>query len=234
MLMSALASLRRFSQPGQSFDDRTDRRDIEKLCEAGKAYLRETVLTVARRHVGSLPFIKFYCSDGTPMLLNRQWAKMLNSKTFYRRAKSCQEFMVERSYYRGVDEEGKPLTAVVFRDPFPLAGKSTWDIFACCLKAAPSIRALGQSGPALSMYVFDRGIFSPMDQKVRQLHVRQAQMNESPAAEMERLLDFVFSRGDVLHDTTNGFHWCIKPHLPDNVSKDMFIAISSLKMHMTS
>ena len=81
----------------------------------------------------------------------------------------------------------------------------------------------------MSMYVVDRAIFSPMDRMAKQFHERQAQLNVGPNAEMERLLDFAFSRGDVLHDTTNGFHWCKKTHLPDNVSKDMFIAISSLR-----
>ena len=58
---------------------------------------------------------------------------------------------------------------------------------------------------------------------------RQAQLSVSQTAEMDRLLDFAFSRGDVLLDTTNGFHWCMKPQLPDNVSKDIFIGISSLR-----
>ena len=227
--MAALASLKRFAQPGQVIDSRTDRRDIEQLCETGKAFLAEQVKVLAMRRNPSLPMIRFYCSDGTPLLLNRQWAKMLNGKTFYRRAKSSQEYIVEMTYFGGVDEKGMPLTAVQFRDPFPLASKSSWDVFACCLSAAPSIRALGHTEAALSMYVFDRAIYGPMDRMAKQFHERQAQLSVSPTAEMDRLLDFAFSRGDVLHDTTNGFHWCMKPHLPDNVSTDMFIAISSLR-----
>ena len=172
--MAALASLKRFAQPGQVIDSRTDRRDIETLCETGKAFLAEQVKVLAMRHNPSLPMIRFYCSDGTPLLLNRQWAKMLNGKTFYRRAKSSQEYIVERTYFRGVDENGMPLTAVQFRDPFPLASKSSWDVFAWCLSAAPSIRALGHTEAALSMYVFDRAIYGPMDRMAKQLHERQA------------------------------------------------------------
>ena len=100
---------------------------------------------------------------------------------------------------------------------------------ACAIDAAPSARDLCKSGPAISMYVWDRGCFSCLNRMVRQRHASKKLENVGPTAPLRNLLDFVFTRGDCLHDGHNSFLWGLKPYLGDDVSRDMYVGIAAVR-----
>ena len=103
---------------------------------------------------------------------------------------------------------------------------------ACAIDAAPSARDLCKSGPAISMYVCMYGTedasvvstgWSDKGMPVTKLE------NVGPTAPLRNLLDFVFTRGDCLHDGHNSFLWGLKPYLGDDVSRDMYVGIAAVR-----
>ena len=121
-MLPALQLLKRFCQPGANPDGRTERRDVEKLCEVGKIFLAANVREMVAQHDMGRPLVRFYSSDGTPLLLNRQWVRQLGGTTVRRRGKACEEFMVERTYWQTIDHvTGKEVMSVQYREPYTLS-----------------------------------------------------------------------------------------------------------------
>lgn len=229
-LHPAVASLLSFAKPGASLSDRSDRRDVQRLSEVSKAFLQGKVHDLISAHANDKPLVRSYSSDGTPILLNRAWTRMLGSRVIHRHGKASQEYMVERTFYRGANAEGEELTAVVFRDPFALSdGKTGWHLMACQLEASPSLRALGFHGPAINHYVWDRGCYSVLNRLVRKWHQKENADNNRVTANLEALLNFTVTRADVLHDIANAFAWGMKPFSSSDVMKDIFVGISSIR-----
>lgn len=221
--MSSIADrIRQFARPAAVFDDRTDRRDVQRLAEASKGFMLGKFFSVISESPTDRPVTRVYSADGMPLLINRAWARCLGSKVIRRTGKRCSEYICERTFNRGWDDQGGRTTAVLFRDPFPLIhGKDGWSLFACAMAAAPTLREAGFFGPAISCYCWDRGCFSVLDRVVRQWHMRVAAESPRPAAAQEALLDFVVTMPDTLHDASNAFMWSLRPHMiAESVTKD--------------
>ena len=73
-----------FSRPGASLTGRTDRRDIQKLTEVGRAFLLERAQGVVEHNANEALMIKVYGSDGTPMLTDRAWLRSLGARIIRR------------------------------------------------------------------------------------------------------------------------------------------------------
>jgi hypothetical protein len=68
---SACEAILRYAQPSATFDERTDRRNIAKLCEASKFFLRETLKDLVAASTPGGTLVRFHTSDGTPILRNK-------------------------------------------------------------------------------------------------------------------------------------------------------------------
>ena len=63
------ACIREWARPGSAVSGRTDRRDLQKLVEAGKEYLLANYINTIRENPPDRPLTRSYSSDGTPLLL---------------------------------------------------------------------------------------------------------------------------------------------------------------------
>ena len=106
MAAPALDDLIAYAKPGGTFQERTQRRDIQKLCEVSKFFLQGKAQQVVDQNANECCMVKVYGSDGTPVLANRAWKRELGSRIIRRRGKCGQEWLVERAFYKGIDEDG--------------------------------------------------------------------------------------------------------------------------------
>ena len=146
-----------------------------------------------------------------------------------RHGKRSAEYLVERTYVCGYDSTGEPLRCCLFRDPLPVQDKTGWGLFSCFLQSSPSLRSLGWMGPAVSHYVFDRGCYSVLSRLARQWRKHESTQEVGLDASLSSLLDFVCTRPDVLHDCATAFNWGVKAFTDSDSTKDLFIAVSSLR-----
>ena len=226
----SIGLVKKYAVPGCQIDDRNGKRHVQKLTESGKMFLHGQVRDMMNRHDPSQVAVRFYQSDGTPLLLNKAWTRMFGSSFVHRKAKAANEFLVDRCFYSGHSSTGEVLSSVVFRDPFSMSeGKKGWNIMAACMNSGPPLRAFGFNGPAISHYVFDRGYYSQMAIMCRQWHFHMRNQNQGDDQQLPNLLDFVTSVGDCLHDCGNGFEWGMKGYMGEETSKDMFVGISSIR-----
>ena len=119
-------SVVRLSSPAGYFVDRSSKRSIDKLCEVWTDYLKEEAGRLLLEAARSRPITKVYMSDGTPLLMNRAWSRMLGHKVVNRHAKKCSEYLLERTYYKAYDHHGQRICAVTFRSPVCLESKAAW------------------------------------------------------------------------------------------------------------
>ena len=223
----SLALLKKYAVPGCQIDDRNSKRHVQKLTETGKMFLRGQVTAMMQQHDDSQCAVRFYSSDGTPLLLTKAWRQMFGSTVVRRRAKASNEYLVDRCFYMGHSTTGELLSSVVFRDPFAMSdGKKGWNIMAACIGSGPPLRSFGFKGPAISHYVFDRGYYSTMSRMSKQwhLHMQKQTVGHDEDQKLMNLLDFHTSVGDCLHDCGNGFEWGMKPYMGSETSKDLFVA----------
>jgi hypothetical protein len=68
---SACEAIERYAQPSATFDKRTDRRNIAKLCETSKCFLRETLKDFFANSIPGGTVVRFHTSDGTLILRNK-------------------------------------------------------------------------------------------------------------------------------------------------------------------
>ena len=153
-MLPAVSLLKMCAAPGCQIYDRTGRSKVEHLCESGQQFLLHQVSDFISRHGSQQCVVGIYSSDGSPMLLNRAWTRLLGKRVITRKAKSAQGYLVDRCYYFGRSAEGQVSTSVMFRDSFSMTqGKKGWNIMAACMHSGPLLRSLGFAGPAISRYV---------------------------------------------------------------------------------
>ena len=226
---SVVDLLQQYARPSASFTDSVSRREIDKLCEISKHVLLEKTRDLLLRRGNGYPVVKFYSSDGTPLLMNKAWTKALGAKIIVRHGKKSTEYLLERTHLKTRDEQDNDIFAVCFRDPTPLEGKSGWHLFACLQESSPSLRSMGVRGPTISHYVWDRGCFSVLDRLVRKAHRYDGSSSGEADAALQMLLDFVFTRPDACHDCGTAFAWSLKGVSTPELAKDVFIVLSPLR-----
>lgn len=117
---------------------------------------------------------------------------------------------MQRTFYMGTDVEGNRIQSVVIQEPQQLLhGKSAWAQAACVWNSSPSLRCLGHSGAALSVYTFDRACIGALERLIRKRHRLEASQSTRQDRVAEGLLDFVLVVGDPMHDAANAFEWGI-------------------------
>ena len=141
------------------------------------------VAQLIREHNPARTLVMSYSSDGTALLLRRAWKRMLGDRVFHRHAKASDEYLVERSSYKGWKSDGGVLIAVSFRDPLPLSeGKTGWHVLACQLASSPSIRSAGHYGPCINHCIWDNGYSSCLSRLVKQVHAQEKNEHVRPKA----------------------------------------------------
>ena len=167
--------VKKYGCPGSCYNERSEKRDIQKLCGVAKQQLQHNYNEVVRNHDPNMVLTKFYSSDGTPLLLNRCWTRFLRSRKIFRHGNECQEYLVDRTFLKNESQQGDITMTVAFREPLPLRqGKTAWHLLACQQASTKSLRAeLGYMGPLIEHYVWDRGYFSAMDKLTRKFHKKK-------------------------------------------------------------
>jgi hypothetical protein len=221
----------RYARPGITLESTRERDAVRRLCEVSKAFLTRRACELIATHANGRPLVRFYSSDGNPMLVNKMFIKILHgNRRIVRYGRHGTEFFNQRCFYRGYDEQGHAMQTVTFTEPISLTdGKKGWNLFACQRDVGPLPRDLGYVGPLLHHYVWDRGCYSILDRITRQFHCHENSKNARPTAPLENLLCFVFTRADVLHDAQNGAGWGVKEYSSDEVLKNLFVGISAVR-----
>ncbi|CAK0902148.1 unnamed protein product [Prorocentrum cordatum] len=228
--MGACSLVVKFSKPTALIDDRTDRRDVQKLREVLNVFLQDRYRAAVECHASERVLIRYYSSDGTPLLMNASWKRRLGPKTVRRKGKRCDEMLCERLYLKTYDYQGRRQCHVVVRDPVPLtAKKGGCALLACCEALAPSVRECFFFGPALNVYCWDRGCFSICSRLVWQAHSLRNSESTRASAYIDSLLDFVIAIPDLLHDANNALLWSLRQWVSaEGVCKDVWCAITAI------
>ena len=160
-----------WARPGSTASTSTHRRHIQLVCQASKAFFRSQAARAVGCHSSGGPVVRFYTSDGTPMLVGRCWSRLLScGQLLLRHAKSAKGFLCERTHYLTTDQEGTVHSSVVFMEPRDLHDKKAWSLFACMLDSSPSPRSLGWTAVCINHYVWDRACFSSLGRMSTQYH----------------------------------------------------------------
>ena len=67
----------KFAHPGGSFQDRTERRDIQKFTEVVKYFMLGKMQALVQSNANNRVMVKVYGSDGTPFLTNQSWVRSM-------------------------------------------------------------------------------------------------------------------------------------------------------------
>ena len=105
-LFHSVSLLKRYASPGSCFNERSEKRDIQKLCQLSKYQLQLNFNEAVQCHDPGKVLIKFHSSDGTPLLLNRCWTRFLRSRQLFRHGKECQEYLADRTFLMSQDHAG--------------------------------------------------------------------------------------------------------------------------------
>lgn len=213
------ARIAHWAQPGATASNTNDRREITKLCEVSKAFLSRQAARAVTGHSGGGPVVRFYTSDGTPMLVGRCWSRLLScGHKVLRHARSAAEFLCERTHYLTVDEQGIPNSSVVVREPRKLSDKKMWSLFGCMVESSPTPRALGWQGPAINHHVWGRACASSLGRRRR-----------IDGTSLDSLLNFCTFAADPLHDAHNALLWAMKPHMEEQTMKHLYLSVLSVR-----
>lgn len=170
----------RFARPGLTFCSTEERREAQRLCELSKSFLRSRIETTCLRHISTQPFVRWYSSDATPLLMHKTFSILLAGlRRITRTGKDSVDYLCERLVYSGVDAAGDPVRTMYAPDPTPLTrGKTGWDMMACQM-IHPLPRSLGVTGPVIHHYTWDRGAYSILDRLTRQHHQYEQDCNQA-------------------------------------------------------
>jgi hypothetical protein len=208
-----------------------------KLCEVVKQYLTNKAKSVVAAASGRAVLFS-YGSDGTPMLTRACFKSTLGGHTVRRYAGKSVEFLVERGFVKTSDGVGEPIVASLARDPVPLLhGKTAWHMFPPACAFFPLLQRLGHAGIAVSHYCFDRAVFDPLMEKLRQRHAMyHAVQRQNPASDwtpVQECLDWVVGTPCANHDCQNALKWSLKAVLDEEdtaqVVHALHIAIASVR-----
>lgn len=104
-----------WARPGITLRTTAARRALWRMCEVSKAFLLRLARRAVSEHSGAAPIIRFYTSDGTPMLVGRCWSRMLSSgHRVLRHARASNDFLCERTHYITTDSQGMRRSSVLF------------------------------------------------------------------------------------------------------------------------
>lgn len=217
--------------------DKEESNIVSKLCEIGKSFLWSKARALVAGS-GGRAILYSYGSDGTPLLTRETIsAKTSSHQRVTRKAGDGTEFLVERAFFLTSSPSGEPVATCLFRDPRPLLeGKTAQHLFGAMCAFFPLLRTIGFEGVAVSHYVFDRAVYSPLARLARQRH---ALFYEVHYGEEERvghpalleLKDWVLATGCCCHDIHNALKWgllVVEKNLTE-VHKKLYITIESLR-----
>ena len=213
--------------------DPTQRREIDVVCEAGKAVLLRGVQDLVEDANG-MPMLTSKSCDGTPMSLVHRSKRTLPSGTAVRtQGRQGAEWFVKNQFVRARTPAGDWVTRVLLSEPVSLSyGKSVPAVLGACFKDWKRLRSMGHWGCSIEHYVFDRAGFSAMDRMIRQWH-EEIPFENVPthfSVDVARLTEFTLITPCALHDSQNAFKWGFFAECSDTqMMRDIYVAIESLR-----
>ena len=135
-----------------------DLRNLQKLCEAVKAYMVSKAARLVSK-AGTMPVLVSYASDGTPLRVRQRMALSVGAgSTSAAKGKATEEYLVQVAFLRYIDIHGQSHSTVVMREPLALTnGKTAMALCVAGRGLVPYARAQGHVGVLIANYSFDRG-----------------------------------------------------------------------------
>ena len=210
-------------------------RDMARLCEIAKAFLRQRAIDFIESTAGS-PVLHHYSCDGTPLStklrINTDGSKGISVQA---EGRHTEEFLVQHCFYRAADVLGNVRTTVMIRDPLPLTkGKTSASIFAAGTEFCKTARQHGHTGVSLAHYTFDRALYSALQKLFKQHHQLLASRFSAPAKGMDSnmlsMLEWVLASPCGIHDCHSALKWSMHGHFCNtDLMNDVFIVVASAR-----
>ena len=208
----------------------------QKICEIGKMLLKMKAQRLVN-NAGSMPLLRSYASDGTPLSTKTVVTKKVKDVPSVKRtAKGSSEYLVQTCYYRYYDMLGQHHTSVAIRDPLPLTnGKTAQALFAAGLEFQPTLRQSGHKGLIIEHCVFDRLAYGPLSRLHKQAHQADASTalldeSETMSKELLELLLWDVSTACAAHDCHNALKWSLFAFFHDTqLMKDLYLIIWGIR-----
>eukprot|EP00973_Karenia_brevis_P038963 5378243-Karenia_brevis.AAC.1 len=117
-------------------------------------------------------------------------------------------------------------------------GKSQWHYYNATCDVLPLLPRIHPQGISISLYCFDRGIWSSLGNRMLQKHAAYHNLDVSnpvaplSASAVKQLhLDWHVVLPCANHDCQNGMRWAVQNHLKDPRTglSDLFIVIASIR-----
>lgn len=95
---SIVSMIRELVKPSKQIYDRTERRRVHRAVGMCKRFLVDESEALVRAACNGRPTLQPYSSDGTPLILQRRWRKMLANNPTIRRGDCSIEYLIERCF----------------------------------------------------------------------------------------------------------------------------------------
>lgn len=206
---------------------------VERICEAGKRFLRERADALVRRAQG-MPVLRCYSSDATPGTSEERIRMASTLDDFAiadRRGKSTKDFLMQCAFYKTFTSAGVSLRTPVFRDGRPLsAGKSVWNLFNSMLDFGGSLAEYNHTGISLEFFCADRGCYDCMDTRCRQYYATTVPKVTADMPDISILKQWYLSAACALHDGQNSLKSSLYLYMNDTIlMREVHVIIASLR-----
>ena len=210
---------------------------LGRLGEVLKANVKARVSTFLQRHAGQ-PVLYSYQSDATSGLVFSSVVQHSYGKKVARSGKTLIEFLVQRALYKARSPSGQVFVEELYRDPVPLHdGKGAWPLFTAGCQFAPLLRQAGHQGICLTHVIFDRAVQAPLarnfERRTEGYYVTGVGPDLGPDCKEKWWTDLCVANGCACHDISNSFKWALNPFIQENLLKDLYIVVESLRNSFT-
>ena len=227
-MTTAADLIRRFAGVSQVLD-KADMAEVHRLCESCKAFFHRKVRDLVA-NFRTEPVLLSYSSDGMPLTVKHTITKGVAGAKVRRSGGSMHEFLIQRAFLQAASGD----RAIIFRDPVQLVSKSADSSFSAAMEFLPTLRELGHRGLAVHHYCWDRAVYSPLERRVKQLHMHVAKQLAVSDASIDGkflyLTNWIFASGCCNHDAHNALKWAMANQEPSpDCLKSLFIVMESLR-----
>ena len=210
-----------------------DRKRCDKLCEVGKASLKQLRSCIIASSDDD-PIMQNCSADGTPISVSHSvLASIPHHPVVKRSGRKCSEFLTSCEFTRSISSDGGVQTVVNTEDPRPLQnGKSTARIFETCRSSWRSVRQHRSRRPCVQSYSFDRCGIDSLRRFLLAWHVMvRACWAESDAERNYlRLTEWVEVVACALHDVQSSFRWSMPHRFEDrDLLKHVWLSAAAIR-----
>lgn len=209
----------------------TEGHEADRIAEAICTYLRRRVETLVAEHQARPVLISYQC-DGWGTNIGGRSVRAHGSVTVRHHGRFREEFLLQRVVLRlrrpGV---GDDMRMVMF-PPRPLTeGKGSWNVWSAASEALGTLRSLGHSGIAVTVYLQDGALHESTFTKFRGKHMAWYDHDlgaDRGDGRFLQLSDWVIGVQCTAHACSNALRWGLMSHFEKHQVEDAHIVVQSL------